>query len=365
MHENLEERMGLQPDDAPRYSIVVPIHNEIGALPELAERLEAVMNALDGPTEVILVDDGSVDGTYGILQSISERDRRFKVIRLSRQFGQQAALTAGIDFSRGEAVIMMDGDLQHPPELIPELAEKWREGFDVVHAVRESSYSASWLRRTSSRVFYRVIAKISDVEMRANVADFRLIDRRVTDIFSKLDERSRYVRGLFNWIGLRQGYVGYNPSHRETGTSKYGIREMGALARSAITGFSTKPLRLALYLGIGIGALAFACGLAALGARLAGVFTAPGWTSLMLFVAFSSGAQLFVLGVIGMYLSELSTESKSRPLYIVEDLHAMDDIPPGHVYRRGVVVGPALRRRSFAARERDALQAPSARAGHW
>ena len=312
-------------DARPRYSVVIPVHDEAEILPHLYERLKTVLDGLEGDWELILVDDGSRDGSYALMVELHGRDPRVRVLRFSRNFGHQVALTAGLDRALGEAVITMDGDLQHPPETIPELVARWREGNEIVYGVMSARAGDTWFKRTTSTGFYRLLRRLTDVEMPAAAGDFRLVDRKALDAFRALRESNRYVRGMFSWIGFRQAGVPYICAERPGGRSKYTPRRMLKLASDAIVGFSTLPLRLALNLGFVVSALSIVFGLSALGTKIAGGFAVPGWASIMILVGFVGGIQLIVIGVIGEYIGRIYDEVKQRPLYLVSASHGFDE----------------------------------------
>jgi dolichol-phosphate mannosyltransferase len=307
-------------EPAPTYSIVIPIHNEQEVLQELQRRLTDVFPNLDGDVEVLFVDDGSTDMSYPLVLEMHRADARFKVIHLARNFGHQLAITAGIDLARGDAVIVMDGDLQHPPELLPELADRWRDGYDVVYAVM-TERPEGWLKRHTARVFYRLLRKLSSVEIPAAAGDFRLADRRVVEAFRAMPERNRFVRGMFAWLGFRQVAVPYAAPERFAGRSKYTLPKMIRLATDGLLSFSTRPLRLALDLGFVVSGLAFLFGVATLISKFAGAFLVPGWLSIVLVTSFVGGIQLVVVGVVGEYVGRIYDEVKARPLYLVRELH--------------------------------------------
>lgn len=312
-------------DAGPRYSVVIPVHDEADVLPLLYERLRTVLDGLEGDWELILVDDGSRDGSYALMVELHASDPRVRVLRFSRNFGHQIALTAGLDRARGDAVITMDGDLQHPPETIPVLVERWRAGNEIVYGVMTDAVGESRLKRATSRWFYRLLRRLTDVEMPAAAGDFRLVDRRALEAFKALRETNRYVRGMFSWVGYRQTGVPYVCAARPGGRSKYTARRMLKLASDAIVGFSTLPLRLALNLGFAVSFLSIVFGLSALATKLAGGFAVPGWASIMILVGLVGGIQLIVIGVIGEYIGRIYDEVKARPLYLVSASHGFED----------------------------------------
>jgi glycosyltransferase involved in cell wall biosynthesis len=311
----------------PTYSLVVPAHDEEAVIDELVARLTQVMDALDGDAEAIIVDDGSRDRTYQRLVEATSEDARFRLIRLSRNFGHQIALTAGVDLAAGEAVIVMDADLQDPPEVILELAARWREGYDVVYAVREVREGETRFKRATARAFYRAFNRISDVEVPVDVGDFRLVDRRALDVFSQMRESNRFVRGMFSWIGLSQTGVSYQRHERFAGETKYPLRKMLRFATTGVISFSAAPLRAALNLGFFVSIVSFAILVWSLIVKLSGLFDVPGWTSIVVVVTFIGGIQLIVLGVIGEYIGDIHAEVKRRPLYVISELENFPDSP--------------------------------------
>jgi glycosyltransferase involved in cell wall biosynthesis len=303
----------------PEYSFVIPILNERDTLPELQRRLDAVMNQLDGPAEIVLVDDGSTDGSFDVIKELNARDPRVKALRLSRNFGHQIALTAGIDHALGNAVIIMDGDLQDPPEVALELARRWREGFDVVYAIRDERDGESPLKLATAKWFYRIMGRMSEVPIPVDAGDFRLVDRRAVDAVTSMREHSRYLRGMFAWVGYDQTGVRYTRSARHAGRTKFSLRKMLSFAVDGIVSFSAVPLRLALALGFAVSALSMLAGALAIIFRLTGVYLVSGWASIVVGVSFLGGIQLTVLGVMGSYIASIHEEVKGRPLYLVRD----------------------------------------------
>ena len=309
---------------SPRYSFVIPVFNERESLPELQRRLTAVIDgALDGDSEVIFVDDCSYDGNRQLLLELQRADPRVKVIRFARNFGHQVAITAGLDFAVGEAVIVMDSDLQDPPEVVPELVARWQEGYEVVYAVREEREGEGWLKRTTAAWFYRLLRRIASVDMPLDAGDFRLVDRSALDAFRSMRERTRYVRGMFSWVGFRQIGVPYRRPERFAGEPKYSFRKSLRLAADGLISFSNAPLRFALIGGFLFSSLAFVVGLFAFFARLAGAFTVPGWTSILVVVSFLGGIQLTLMGMLGLYISRIYEEVKLRPLYVIRETHGL------------------------------------------
>jgi polyisoprenyl-phosphate glycosyltransferase len=310
-------------EEAPRLSVVVPLRDEEAVLPDVANRLSTVLDGLGIAWEVILVDDGSRDGTYGLAVELHTRDPRFKVIRFSRGFGHQVALSAGLDVARGEAVVTMDGDLQHPPEVIPELVARWEAGNEIVYAVMEERQGEGRSKDWTARAFYRLLGRLADIDVPPGAGDFRLVDRRALDAVRAMRESNRYLRGMFSWVGFRQSGVPYTSPPRPAGRSKYSRVRMMRLATDAVIGFSSRPLRLGLNLGFVVSIASIVFGLSAVVSKIAGVFVVPGWTSIMVLVGIVGGIQLIVLGVIGEYVSHIFDEVKRRPLYVVSRAHGI------------------------------------------
>lgn len=299
------------------FTFVSPVHNEAGNLEELYRRLATVMDDTRQPCEAILVDDGSVDGSLNIMQAIHRRDPRFKLLVLSRNFGHQAAITAGLDAAQGRAIIVMDSDLQHPPEAVPNLIAHWREGFEVVNAERVDRSGEGLFKRWSARAFYWLLGHLSNTEIPPNVGDFRLVDRKALNTFLSMPESNRYLRGMFSWIGFRQITVPYEYHARHAGESKYTLRRMLAFSVDGIVSFSRVPLEVALHMGILVATLSFVVGVVNIIAKFTFASTVPGWLSVVTLVAFIGGVQLLILGVIGTYMGRIYDEVKRRPLYIV------------------------------------------------
>jgi dolichol-phosphate mannosyltransferase len=309
---------------SPTYSLVIPIFNEQECLPELVSRLRTLMGQLDAPAEVVFVDDGSRDTSYELIVDACRADDRFHVVQLSRNFGHQLAITAGLDFASGEAVVVMDADLQDPPEVVLEMAARWREGCDVVHAIREHREGESAFKTTTASWFYRLLAKIGDVQVQGDAGDFRLVDRKALDAFLQMRERNRYVRGMFGWVGFRQCTVTYTRRPRFAGTTKYPLRKMIKFAFDGIISFSSAPLKLALRFGFILSLLSIAYGLTAIVLKLSGAFEVPGWTSMIFAVTFLGGVQLLTIGVMGEYISRIHDEVRGRPLYLVRETVGFD-----------------------------------------
>ena len=300
-------------------SIVAPVFNEHGTLEELHRRLTATLAEL-GPYEIVLVDDGSIDGSWERLLELAARDRHLRLLRLSRNFGHQAALSAGLDAARGEAIVLMDADLQDPPEVIPQLVAKWREGFDVVYAVRSDREGEPRLRLASISLFYGLLHRITATSIPQNAGDFRLLSRRAADAIAAMPERARFLRGMTSWIGYRQTGVPYRREARYAGESKYPTRKLVRLAFDGITSFSTAPIKLVTAIGFAL--VVFCVGVLAwtLYVRFFTDNPPQGWTSVIAVVLLLGGVQLLSLGVIGQYVARIFDETKQRPLYFVEEV---------------------------------------------
>lgn len=309
---------------APIFTIIAPIYNELENIPELYPRVRDVMEQTGEPWELILVDDGSSDGSQDVIHKLAENDERVRPIIFGRNFGHQIAVTAGIDYSRGEAVIIIDADLQDPPEVILDLIEKWREGFEVVYAVREEREGESWFKKITASLFYRTIYRITDVDIPLDTGDFRLMDKKVVAVMKQMREKHRFLRGMSAWVGFNQTGVTYKRKPRYAGETKYPLNKMIKLALNAITSFSYFPLQLATYIGF------IAAGLSVLAIPVVAslrLFTGTaliGQATTLIIVFFLGGVQLISLGIIGEYIGRIYDEAKDRPLYIVAE--APDDV---------------------------------------
>lgn len=312
-------------------SLVIPVFNEAPNLPELQRRLRIVLEPLGDSYETIFVNDGSRDDTLEVLRGLREQDGNIKILDLSRNWGHQTALTVGMDHARGRAVITMDGDLQHPPEMIPALLAKWREGYDVVQTIRKSSAAdGSAVKRAFSRVYYRLFGAISHSQVRPGAADFRLLDAGTLAALNSFRERRRFLRGMIPWMGYRTAYVEYAAEPRFAGRPKYSLLRSAGLGLAGILSFSTFPLRLSFYLGLSLAVLAGLYALYILYANVVRHATIAGWTSLMLVVLVLSSAQFIMQGVMGEYVATIVEEVKQRPLYIVRERIGFDR-PEGEV----------------------------------
>jgi len=313
---------------APTYSLVVPIYNEEAVIPILLRRLDALLDSLDAPGEAIFVDDGSTDTSAIVLEAKARSDKRYRLVKLSRNFGHQVAITAGLDHAGGRAVVVMDADLQDPPEVVHAMIARWKEGCDVVCAERASRRGESGFKRMTAGLFYRLIGALSEAPVPRNVGDFRLIDRKALDGFLAMPERDRFVRGMFAWIGFRQGTVTFDRPPRAAGRSKYSLRRMIALAANGLVSFSDAPLRLALWAGVAVSLLALVYGLVVIGRWTFGdPSLARGWSSTIIVIASLGGANMLMTGLVGLYVGRIHAEVKRRPLYIVERAAGFEDAP--------------------------------------
>ncbi|MGH3290669.1 MAG: glycosyltransferase family 2 protein [Trebonia sp.] len=311
--------------DSVKYSIVIPLYNEESGLTVLVERLQEIMAQFDGPAEVVMVDDGSKDGTYQLARAASTRDPRFKLIQFSRNFGHQVAITAGMDAAAGDAVIIMDADLQDPPYVVLQMIEKWKEGYEVVYGLRERREGERLFKTATASIFYGLLHRIADIDTPVDVGDFRLVDRKALNAFLQMRENNRYVRGMFSWVGFRQTGVPYTREERHAGATHYTLGKMVKLASNGILGFSLAPLRLALSAGVFLAIASVIYGIVAISLKLAGESLVPGYASLLFAVTFLSGIQLAVMGMVGLYVGRIYDEARSRPLYVVRERHGFSD----------------------------------------
>ena len=300
-------------------SLVIPCYNEEDVLPELRRRLKDLVSKYSFPIEVVLIDDGSKDNTWPMIHSYSQEDGFIKAVRLARNFGHQTAITCGLDQTRGEVVVILDADLQDPPELIPEMLKEWSEGYDVVYGQRRKRAGESTSKKFFAFAFYRIFEKIAGLKVPRDTGDFRLMDRRAVDALQSLRERHRFVRGMVSWIGYHQKAVQYDRPERFAGVTKYPFRKSLFLAIDAITSFTYAPLRLASYLGLATSALAFLYIVVVVALKLVGI-SFPGYTSIMAAILLLGGVQLTVLGILGEYVGRIFEQGQQRPLYLVDQV---------------------------------------------
>lgn len=300
-------------------SVVVPVYNEVEGIREFHARCSAAMKAIEGiDYELVYVDDGSKDGSFPILKEFADTDPRVRVVKFSRNFGHQIAITAGLDYAAGDAVVFIDADLQDPPEVIARMIEKWREGYDVVYGQRTRRPGETAFKLATAGAFYRVLRNLASIDIPVDAGDFRLLSRRVADQLRNMREKDRFIRGLVSWVGFKQTFVLYERAERFAGVSKYPLRKMLKFAFDGLTSFSTAPLRVASWLGYLTSGLAFLY-LASVFVQLAFGVTQPGWATIMVALLFIGGVQLICIGILGEYLGRVFNEVKPRPVYIVEE----------------------------------------------
>ncbi|MFC2155315.1 glycosyltransferase family 2 protein [Acidobacteriota bacterium] len=301
------------------YSIVVPVYNEEEVVHESYKQLKEVMDGLHENYELIFINDGSKDKTADILKDFCKKDKRLKLIDFSRNFGHQVAISAGMDSAEGDAVVVIDADLQDPPQVIPQMIDRWKEGYDVVYGKRMKRQGETIFKKLTAAAFYRFLKKMTDVDIPVDVGDFRLIDRSVCAAMKKIKERNRFVRGLISWLGFKQGEVLFERKERYAGTTKYPLRKMIRFALNGVFSFSYKPLKIATFLGILASAAGFFYLIYALYQKFFTDATITGWTSLVSLILIFNGLILFILGIIGEYLGRIYDESKNRPLYVIRE----------------------------------------------
>ncbi len=303
-------------DGIPVISVVIPVYNEAPNLQVLFERLQRVLDTIGCSWEIVFVDDGSIDTGVRFLRELASTDARITLVELSRNFGHQIAISAGLEYARGEGVIIMDADLQDPPEVLPQFIDKWREGYDVVYAIRQKRKERLF-KRVAYAVFYRLLKQLATVDIPLDAGDFCIMDRRVVDLLLSMPERNRFVRGIRSWIGLKQVGLAYERQARNAGKSKYGFRRLLYLALDGLVSFSFVPLRMIAVLGFGISGVSLGLALFYALKRLLVGLSPPGFASLMVANFFFAGVQLITLGVIGEYVGRIFIEVKRRPLYVV------------------------------------------------
>jgi|HubBroStandDraft_1064217.scaffolds.fasta_scaffold03588_8 polyisoprenyl-phosphate glycosyltransferase len=303
----------------PTVTLVLPIHDEEEVIPELHRRLQDFVHQVGVSVEVIFVDDGSSDRSLQLLRELSSHEPRYRILSLSRNFGHQVAITAGLDHSTGDAVVVMDADLQDPPEVVKEMLEKWREGFDVVYAIRRKRQDETWFKLVTARVFYRLFAAMIPIDVPLDAGDFRLMSRRVVVALGALRETHRFVRGMVAWVGFRQAKVLYDRPGRFAGQTKYPLRKMARFAVDGITSFSILPLRFSTYLGIVMSLISLAVTAWALVSKYVFQRTVTGWTAIVVIIALFASVQFFMIGILGEYVGRIFEEIKGRPLYVVRE----------------------------------------------
>ena len=312
----------------PIYSVVAPVYNEKGNLEKFCTRVAHTMNALGEAWELVLVNDGSTDGSLELLRELSNRDSHVKYVNFARNFGHQTAVTAGIDYATGKAVILIDSDLQDPPEVIADLIAEWKNGYEVVYAVREERRGESWFKLTTANLFYRVLYRITDVNIPLDTGDFRLMDEKVANVLRQMREHNRFIRGMTSWAGFKQTGVGYTREAREWGETKYPLNKMLGFALDAVTGFSFFPVKIMAYASAILATLAIVVAFVISGLRIAfgDEFFGGQATTIVLLLLLSS-FQLFFLFIMGQYTARIYDETRNRPLYVVAHAEGFDDIP--------------------------------------
>jgi len=307
-------------DDRHLHSVVVPVYNEVEGIDAFHARASSALASVDGDYELVYVDDGSRDGSWQRLQQIAAHDEHVRVVRFSRNFGHQIAITAGHDFARGDTVTTIDADLQDPPELISEMIARWREGADIVYAVRTERKGETAFKRHSASVFYRMMRRLADIDMPVDVGDFRLLSRRAADALKSMPEQHRYVRGMVAWLGFSTASVEYSRDPRAAGETKYPLSKMVRFALDGVIAFSVRPLRIATWLGLATSGVAFVAAAWLIVARLTGaIAVVEGWSSLMVLVLLLAGVQLTTIGALGEYIGRIFNEVRRRPLYLVSE----------------------------------------------
>ena len=339
-------------DKNPVYSIVAPVYNEAGNLSRFCDDVRAALDSTGETWELLLINDGSADGSLEIMEQLAESDRRFKVINFARNFGHQIAVTAGVDYASGSAVVLIDADLQDPPSVIPELIAKWKEGYDVVYAVRTERKGESFLKKTSAKLFYRLIHRITDISIPVDTGDFRLMDAKVAAVLRQMREHHRFIRGMTSWVGYRQTGVPYAREKRVWGETKYPWRKMIAFALDAVTSFSFFPLQIMLYISLVLGILSLLVGIVISILRIAmGEEFFGGQATTIVLLLLLSSFQLFFLFILGQYVARTYDETRDRPLYIVASTAGI-----GHLQVRNQRANREKRRR---ANHGDMLDEPA------
>ncbi len=315
----------MTPTDHPLLSVVAPCFNEEVVLPELYRRISETLDGAGLAWELVLVNDGSRDRTPQVMRELHTRDARVKVVDFARNFGHQVAVTAGMDYATGDAVVLIDADLQDPPELILDMLAKWREGYEVIYAIRSKRKGESWFKEFTAKAFYRIIYRITDINIPMDTGDFRLMDRKVVDALKTMKEKHRFLRGMSVWVGFRQTGVKYVRAERYAGETKYPLKKMLKFAMDGITSFSYFPLQMATYVGFIAAGLAILGIIATIILRLSGSQAFYGQATTLVSVLFLGGVQLIFLGIIGEYLGRIYDEVKGRPLYLVREALGFDE----------------------------------------
>lgn len=301
-----------------KYSIIIPIYNEEQIIPELHRRLKNVFDSINSEIEVIFVDDNSTDSSFSLIEEINRNDKRFKLLRLARNFGHQVAISAGMEYSQSEAVILMDGDLQDPPELLPEMMRKWEDGFQVVYTIKKSRKENA-IKRFAFSSFYKLMHMFSSISIPMEAGNFSLMDRKVVDVIRSMPERNRYISGMRAWAGFKQTGIEFDREARFAGKPKMSIKKLVDLALDGLISFSNAPLRLAIYVGLAVALLSFIGGLYVIYEKLFTDKAILGWTSTIVAITFIGSMVLLTLGVIGEYIGRIYDEVKHRPIFVIKD----------------------------------------------
>ncbi len=307
------------------YSLIIPLYNEEEVVLECVKRVINVMDNIDGDYEIIFVNDGSKDKTMEIMTNVCKGNHKLKIIDFSRNFGHQIAITAGMDYAKGDAIIVMDADLQDPPEVISEMISKYNEGYEVVYAIRKKRKGESFFKRISAKLFYRFLRYMCNIDIPVDTGDFRLISKKVSNVLSGLTERNRYVRGLVAWVGFKQIGIEYEREERFAGVTKYPLKKMIKLSIDGITSFSTKPLTVSKNLGLFIAFIGFIYAIVVIVQKFALNMPNTGWASIVVLLLIIGGVQLIMIGIVGEYIARIFDESKNRPLYIINEKYNIDE----------------------------------------
>jgi len=302
-----------------RYTIIIPAYNEEAVIKESYRRLTRVMESTGERYELLFINDGSRDRTAELIDGFAQKDECVKLLDFSRNFGHQVAITAGMDYARGDAIVIIDADLQDPPELIPQMIEKWQEGYEVVYAKRAHRKGETLFKKWTAALFYRLLGALAEINIPLDTGDFRLIDRKVCDAMHGIREKNRFVRGLVSWVGFRQTAIEYVREERYAGETKYPLRKMLRFSMDGITSFSYKPLKLATYLGMGVSLASFIYLIISLGQKLFTASTSAGWASLIAGLMLLNGVILIFFGILGEYIGRIYDEAKNRPLYVLRN----------------------------------------------
>ena len=308
-------------------SVIIPVFNEEKNIQNLYVRLSQVMQDLNVSYELIFVNDGSKDASIGLIKVLSKKNKEVKYIDFSRNFGHQIAVTAGLDKTSGDAVVIIDADLQDPPELIAEMYQKRKEGFDVIYAKRKNREGESFLKLWTAKVFYRILSKMTSISIPVDTGDFRMIDKKIVEVLREMPEKNKYLRGQISWVGFNQTFVEYDRQERLAGATGYTYRKMLHFALDGITAFSDVPLKVVTYFGFIVSVIAFFVAIYALLAKFVWENSVPGWTSLMIAILFIGGIQMIAIGIIGEYLSRMNHNIRNRPLYIIQESNIEEEKP--------------------------------------